>query len=235
MLAQADKERTAHSLELTQLHSRHATALERLRSELQERSAELAASQEECDHLRRKELDSGKQTALEKLDLRKRITELECENDRLKAVLIQQSQRSEAEKEVFEFSTSLRKSQELEDFKKRLAMSGGSFGSQPYSARGVAPDSARSPSMPNTARGASPRASVPGMEPTHLSVNSPLSPMRESVIPPYRAASTMSTPRTGSVGREASPSVLSSLRSPSETYLRLQNISSSWKDRLAQS
>jgi hypothetical protein len=244
VLVQADNERNRHLAELAQLHSNHASALEKLRSQLEERTVELELSRQEVDRLREKELLEQKNNSAERLELKKRVTELEMENERIRRVLVTHSQSHQFEKEALEFDMNQRKMREVEDFKKKLVYGGGVVAAG--AGNGIAAASSGTPrdgfsgrrssslnqnSAASYNRAGSPNADVGLLDNVNLNGPSPMSPRAM-----YRAPSTSTTPRGSSVnGREASPSVLASLRSPSDTYLRLQNISSSWKDRLAQS
>ena len=265
VLAQSEAERTSHLTEMTTLHSNHMTAVERMRVHLEERTAEVDAGRAEAEECRHENLNLVKAHTLEKVELQKLLTELQCENARLKATLSSQTTENQLELESLEFHVHQRKQQEVEEFKRRLVMQGtggaaggggyrsgssmSEVGQQPTRANGDTFFSAksRSGSLPYSARGASPNAANStnmGYDPSLIGATSPLSPRAQqqatqNILAPYRAASTMSTPRSnaGSTtgARESSASITANLRSPSETYLKLQNISSSWRDRLASS
>lgn len=241
ILDDADNARKQHLQELAQSNADANCAIHMLRTDLQSVRAQMELALRAADESSRQKADALRTQAQERLELTKTITTLEFENERLKAAIETERSQSVAAGTDLRRALEIRKNVEVEDFKRRLigSLSPHAAGSNGSPKHGTATNAAgRSPTVSSyNARaasglgfGASPR------QPSEASLHSP--------YPSQRGGGGMSasdhqfqqqhqqrgaSPR----GPSALDSTSAGLRSPSDTFVRLQHLSTQWKDRMS--
>lgn len=245
LVAETDAARRQHLAELSDAASNAAGTVDAARAELARISSLHSEAQREADEARREAAELQKRHANERLDMQKTIAGLEYENEKLRLLL--DAERSETSHSSLELRRNLeaRKNAEVEEFKRRLI---GSLANPTNSASPRSITAGGDSSSPPMSTRRELGGTVGGLSPndrgaSSLSARGP----SQSLLPPHstlsfspRSMSHLGT-QTASAGLANSPSALrggsvdtmNSMRSPSDTFVRLQQLSASWKDRLA--
>jgi hypothetical protein len=209
LLEDNDRQRRQHIAELSEFNSTSNATLQRLRTDLHAALSQIETAQRITDETKRAGTDQQRAWAHERLELSKTIATLEYENERMKLLVEAERSQSVGAASDIRKVLEIRKNVEIEDFKRRLITSLGAAGSPP---RGL---------------GAS-LGTHAALEQDHSTSGSPRGAQIDALA--LRHASPASTARGSHSPRGPSAT---SARSPSDTFVRLQHLSSSWKDRLA--
>lgn len=121
MMDQQDKERTHHFKEMMELNAVHATAMEKLRAALEERSTQLQALQAENDDLRKREIDLIRDHANERHALQQTISNWEVDYEALKLQMEKLGANVDLAQLRVERGVEAQKRRQVEEFKRRLA------------------------------------------------------------------------------------------------------------------
>jgi hypothetical protein len=238
LMLDAEKMRAMHAEEIAEIYSRGNATMTRLRSEFSSRLVELDTLREALDKATEDNARERRLHQEEKNKLLKMLAELECAHEGLKLEV--SAAHSDAQLQVLSYENfaESRKLFELQQFKKKVAQqastshfstSASAAAMMERSASVTAPQSY----SPRSLRGISVVSGVPtsaSVEPASATVLGGLA----SSPPPYRDVSRHTGPSSSvaSADRSRSPNGIP-LRSPSETYLRLSNLSGSLRDSVA--
>ncbi len=204
----------------------------RLQSDLNTANAELLALKSE---LARRDRDSGMET----LQLRKTIGSLELENERLKLALDSERDQHSFATEDVRRAVDARRNAEVEQFKRRLidSVSVGSAGSPHHHLGSSTVVSPGGPFSPHRTSASFQQQQQP-LSSSRIRASLPRDDRSASQLAEeYRhdAASPKHHHRADDVVAAAGGSPFVNNHQPSDAYLRLQSLASSWKDRLATS
>lgn len=248
LMLDTDKMRAMHAEEIAELYARSNLNMTRLRSDFSTRMVEIDTLREALDKAQQ---DSAREKRLhqeEKNKLLKLMSDLECAHESLKLEVA--TAHSDAQLHVLNYENfaESRKLMELQQFKKRVAVAAGA--SQPSSSVGDASRSFSLLQQQGGGGGASTQASHYSPRSTTLHASRGLSASSSFAVaadvaaagttlgmiaaspPPYRDVSLQRYSPSVATDRSRSPNGIP-LRSPSETFLRLSNLSGSLKDSLA--